>query len=239
VDCTCWGSSFIFPDESIQEIIGHRIVGIDNTVLDENSVDGDEHGKELIFIKLDNGKVIEGCRQPVWNPPYYGSWVDKSWNTVVPSDQTFPLSARITFVVGLPCSGKTTFARNHFNSSNDEIYDDVLTNLSCSSLRERLQAGKHLVLTDPRFCDIKQFQGFMKLLFPLFDHENKRRDTPVPMTTILLHSDADTCIANWKADQTLMRVKPGLEATIRVLANSGISMENYPNVYVKIGYRSL
>jgi len=59
--------------------------------------------------------------------------------------------AKVTLVVGLPCSGKTTFCLNTY--SDDTIYDDLFFCFSKREFCESLSLGKHVVINDPRLCD--------------------------------------------------------------------------------------
>lgn len=83
-----------------------------------------------------------------------------SINYVYIEDSTFTpelTSCRVTLVIGLPCSGKSTYCRNNFISAEVDILDDYLFNFSQEELQNKISRNRHIVINDPRLCRIKIF----------------------------------------------------------------------------------
>jgi hypothetical protein len=183
---------------------------------------------------LDNGKKVIGERSPT-NAPYYSSYVEGKWEfdgeNGNSKDALFPPTARITFIVGLPCSGKTTFAHTVFVDANHEIHDDILHNTNITELAQSLDQGKHLVLIDPRFCLQDSFEKFMTTMFGGWT-------CPVPVDTILVISTAEECIANWNVSQELRESKPTLDTEIQQISERSRfpRYDFYPNITLLEGY---
>lgn len=226
-DC-CLRPYFAFTEDAKHEIIGHCIVSIyeERLIQDETT--------EIVYIVLDNGKKVTGKRINTITE-YYGSWVTGKWSkgnasTAETDLVSYPPTAKITFVVGLPCSGKTTYSEAVYTNPNDEIHDDVLNNANITELSESLDEGKHLILIDPRFCEAKCFKNFMKTLFGDWT-------CPVPVETLLFICSTEDCIANWSANRDLQQLKPVLDEEIRKLSqNNYPNFDCYPNITLVEGY---
>lgn len=118
---------------------------------------------------------------------YYSGYVDfkfeKNHKIIKPKRINY---GRLTIIVGLPCSGKTTLMNNEFCDSI--IHDDFLDKNKVAVIINELINGNNVCIGDPRLCDFEQYNKLIERI-----DINKRY-----IQTILFDADKDTCIDNFK-----------------------------------------
>lgn len=74
-------------------------------------------------------------------------------------------TGKITFVIGLPGSGKSWYTRQNFK--NVKCYDDFFDNVTVSSINTWMENNptKDIVLSEPRFTNPKTFKYFLKSFY--------------------------------------------------------------------------
>lgn len=70
-------------------------------------------------------------------------------------------SKRLIVIIGLPGSGKSTFAKE-FAENGYEIYDDFIWEFLNRKLLRAINSGAKVCINDPRLCDFKQFKRYME-----------------------------------------------------------------------------
>lgn len=66
----------------------------------------------------------------------------------------------VLIVIGLPGSGKTTWAKQ---LDGYEMYDDFITTYHNGKLLQALEAGKKVCMTDPRLCNPFTFKMYINV----------------------------------------------------------------------------
>lgn len=118
---------------------------------------------------------------------YYSGWVDfefKENNKKIVRSKNAK-HGRLTIIIGLPCSGKTTLMNNDF--SNSIIHDDFFDKGKVEVIISELINGNNVCISDPRLCDFEQYDKLIERI-----NINKRY-----IQTILFGSDKDACIDNF------------------------------------------
>ena len=72
------------------------------------------------------------------------------------------ITNNVTFIIGLPGSGKTSLIKEKFSSV--KVYDDFLSNINSSSIINwmQLHTSSDVVFSDPRFTNVNTFKAFIK-----------------------------------------------------------------------------
>ena len=74
------------------------------------------------------------------------------------------LQSRLILVLGLPASGKTTICGAYFGDKRVHLIDDALFQSDLEfQLAAMLETGRTVVLNDPRFCYLNNFQAIFNL----------------------------------------------------------------------------
>lgn len=95
----------------------------------------------------------------------------------------------IIIILGLPGSGKTTYANNSLSDSH-KIYDDCLFNWYDRQLMEDIINKENIVLIDPRFCSL---DTFFKYINKILVHVR-----PSDMNLIVFQNGLDNARLNLK-----------------------------------------
>ena len=100
----------------------------------------------------------------------------------------------IIVLIGLPCSGKTTFLKN---LKSYEIYDDFISTIYNGELFEALEDPnkKKICVADPRLCNYDTFKKYIKIF------ENKHN-----VLLILFENNPVKCLKNLQTRDTQKNV---------------------------------
>lgn len=80
-----------------------------------------------------------------------------------------PMDHQVLVVVGLPGSGKSTWAKQ---LNGYEIYDDFITTYHDGKLLKALEAGKKVCMTDPRLCSPFTFKTYINVFLRIIKKDN-------------------------------------------------------------------
>ena len=171
------------------------------------------------MLSLEEGTFVFVHR--VSSNGYYGfsRWVNFSFDEEVLKKQILATpnpAARITMVVGLPRSGKTTHCneivaahkkKNQESESDAEahqecvVFDDFL---SCFDKRDWLRAwvrGAHIVVNDPRLCREENLQKMMGFL------RDELRCEPQQLKLVFFANTPDRCMETAMATESERKVE--------------------------------
>jgi GTPase SAR1 family protein len=91
----------------------------------------------------------------------------------------------IIIVIGLPCSGKTTFLNS---LKGYEIFDDFLSNMYDGMLLDALESKKNVCVADPRLCNFDTFKKHVNIF-----------ETYGKVLLILFENKLEKCLKNLKS----------------------------------------
>ncbi len=122
------------------------------------------------------------------------------------------MAQSIIIIIGLPGSGKTTFAKTQY-SNQYLISDDFIQTFCNGHITKAIKANNPVCLIDPRLCDFATFNRYM----------TKLELGPGDINLILFENDPVTCLQNAKSrnDNRL-----GIEQTIESYSKI-YSLDNY------------
>lgn len=90
---------------------------------------------------------------------YYDGYISSKWLYNAHTNVPIPQQAQLYVVVGLPCSGKSTYIKNTYDLDEYVLFDDFLNDPKNSrEIMKRLVKGEKVVVSDPRLCDPKIFE---------------------------------------------------------------------------------
>lgn len=92
----------------------------------------------------------------------------------------------LLIIIGLPGSGKTTYAQNDLNDYL--IFDDCLTYFYNGKAMMAIEFGIKTCLIDPRFCDYTVFKRYLKRILKLIDKQQ--------IKLILYQNQPEICLNN-------------------------------------------
>ncbi len=115
---------------------------------------------------------------------------------------------QIIFIVGLPGSGKTTFAESIPREDGWVVHDDFLDEWWKGSVKRQIQAGCRVCLSDPRLCSFTTFQRIADEVLSLL-HENDE------ILVILFENDVEQCLRNLKRRERVSEKRRRLENSVR------------------------
>ncbi len=106
----------------------------------------------------------------------------------------------ITFIIGLPGSGKTSYASLNMKNDKSTIFDDFITLFATGEitriLKDKSTKISNVVLIDPRLCKVTEFIKFYSYV--------KQFVTIESIYVIFFENDPQKCVFN----------KPNLKTTI-------------------------
>lgn len=124
---------------------------------------------------------------------YYDGWTDMETFSN-PFDVT-ENKTKLILVVGLPGSGKTSYAEKYKEQNNELsykifIYDDIMSNYANGLFLKKIIDCDHkiILLTDPRFCIKSVFDGFIK--------EVQKYVCDTNIDVVLFENDKEQCLLN-------------------------------------------
>jgi uridine kinase len=96
---------------------------------------------------------------------------------------------KVILMIGLPCSGKTTYIQHHARDIESYmVYDDFLDNFHTDTIIDTLIMGNNVFLADPRLCNFRTFQKVVQKL--------ERFVSAGDIHLLLFENDKDKCLAN-------------------------------------------
>lgn len=99
------------------------------------------------------------------------------------------MSKQLIIIIGLPGSGKTTLTQKYKNKGY-KIYDDFIDHFINYKLMKSIISGKNICINDPRLCNIKIFNFYIRIFQKYINKEN--------IFLILFKNEPDKCIKNIK-----------------------------------------
>lgn len=106
----------------------------------------------------------------------------------------------LLIIIGLPGSGKTTYAHNQLESYL--IFDDCLTHFYNGKAMMAIEFGLDACLIDPRFCDFNVFKRYLKRILKIIDKEQ--------IKLILYQNQPEICLNNIADRSDYDTLKPTL-----------------------------
>lgn len=116
----------------------------------------------------------------------------------------------LTFIIGLPGSGKTTLAHEISRKGNYRLFDDFITNYASGEFINSLTDFNNIVVIDPRLCKIDIFEAIIKKISIIIPEEH--------IMIILYENDPDTCINNIKNREKNIKIQKKLCSTVKSLS---------------------
>ena len=123
------------------------------------------------------------------------------WTTIKREYKTFDKSknnSEIMIIVGLPGSGKTTFAKAYKELSEQKmemaiVFDDIVGNSTYNDFINTIsnQSMKNIIITDPRFCIENVFGGFVNKIENFIQKEK--------IKIVLFENNKEKCLTNLKS----------------------------------------
>ena len=93
----------------------------------------------------------------------------------------------VTFVIGLPGSGKSTLMKNGRDDNKCTVYDDFLNDFYNNKALKAIESGKNIILIDPRMCIPHIWDKTVKKVEKVAKKNVK---------LILFENDPENCIKN-------------------------------------------
>ncbi len=109
----------------------------------------------------------------------------------------------LIIVIGLSCSGKTTYCKKTLTKSHI-LYDDFISSFYDGLLIESMQKKENIVVNDPRLCNKATFVKFMEI-FEEFYSKNE-------ILLILFENNVEKCIINCMSED---KIKKNLQENIK------------------------
>lgn len=95
----------------------------------------------------------------------------------------------LLIIIGLAGSGKTTyFTSNEILRDKFEFYDDFLRNFFDGEVMEKISEDKDICLADPRLCNPKIFNDFIKTILKVLDKSK--------IKLLLFENNPERCLIN-------------------------------------------
>ena len=127
---------------------------------------------------------------------------------------------RLTIIVGLPCSGKTTLATKMCSDTQIELFDDFITTFCDGALMSSLINDKNVCITDPRLCNVNIFKQYFSIFTKYVDIND--------ILLILIDINVNKCIEyNDKRSQ------------IEINKNVKYDIKQYAQKYDVLNYKDL
>ena len=97
------------------------------------------------------------------------------------------MTKQLIIIIGLPGSGKTILTQK-YKKKGYKIYDDYIDNFINYKLMKSIISGKNICINDPRLCNIKIFNFYIRIFQKYIDKEN--------IFLILFKNEPGKCIKN-------------------------------------------
>ena len=122
---------------------------------------------------------------------YYGSCNSINYSNdaeLIEQCKLSPLNkdANVTLVIGLPCSGKSFYCKEHFIPEN--IYDDFFFCYSKREILERILKGENIAINDPRLCIHSNIRDLINFLLKIL--------SSTQIKCIQFKNNLETCLSN-------------------------------------------
>jgi GTPase SAR1 family protein len=125
----------------------------------------------------------------------------------------------IIILIGLPCSGKTTFLKS---LKTYEIYDDFISTIYDGELFEAIEdPNKKICIADPRLCRYETFERYIKIF------EGKHN-----ILLILFENNAVKCLKNLESRTTAKNVTTEIEFFSKIY--NIYKYKKYPHIVLSI-----
>jgi hypothetical protein len=196
-DC-CSISWFEESDKKFDDLIGKKIIGIEyigEKKMKKSKIQEFDQNFVYEFILEDSANIQFYLRNS--SNGYYTGWINYLWkNEKEKEKKLIKIKEKnstyydniLTIIVGLPGSGKTTFAKQYLK--DHEIFDDFISDFF--TVKKKIMRGlknKHKIcITDPRLCDFNTYDGFL--------NEFKEQLPTSHIKTICFKNDEKSCIVN-------------------------------------------
>jgi len=97
------------------------------------------------------------------------------------------MSAKVIIIIGLPGSGKTTYANMNYDEEY-VIFDDFVTKFFNGLVIKNIKLNNKVCLIDPRLCDIDIFNRYLNELLKYVELDK--------IKIIAFENDKKTCLIN-------------------------------------------
>jgi predicted kinase len=174
----------------MRQIIGKSI---ENLMICQDSVynefDDDETRTMVCFFQTTDGQQFPFKLIHVSNGYYSGS-IECKWRCPPTVDTTvsYPPNAELIIIVGLPGSGKSTYAHHHYTDIyDDEELRDLYNSYFCIVAHQALLQNKKFCFVNAQFCSTYSYKKFLAI-FPPNIQERVR--------TIIFENSPKQCLEN-------------------------------------------
>ena len=125
----------------------------------------------------------------------------------------------LIIVIGLPCSGKTTYCKEKLK--NYFLHDDFISNFFDCSLMDDIKNKRKVVITDPRLCNLKTFHRYMDTFLEYIEKNE--------IKIILFKNDLEKSIKNYNK----LKKKRNVLDSIKYYSHI-YNLSNYTNYNITI-----
>ncbi len=94
--------------------------------------------------------------------------------------------SKVIVIVGLPGSGKSTYAKTHYNEY--VIFDDFITTFCNGEIIKNIKLNNNVCIIDPRLCDVNIFNRCLDKILKYVDVKN--------IKLILFENNKELCQIN-------------------------------------------
>lgn len=122
------------------------------------------------------------------------------------------LNETIVIIVGLPCSGKTTYANILKDEKKMIIYDDFFREYANCSLINDIKNNINVCMNDPRLCIINNFEFIINDIIKYIDVEK--------IIVIIYNNNPKQCIENLKLRKHDNNTYKKIENSIKNISTS-------------------
>jgi hypothetical protein len=174
----------------MRQMIGKRIY---NLMICQDSryseKDDDETKTFVYFFQTTDGQQFP-FKMIHRSNGYYSGGIECKWRCPPSSIEnvTYPPNAELIIIVGLPGSGKSTYARHHFSDIyDDEELKDLYNSYFTILAHEALLADKKICFVNAQFCATYSYKKFLAIFPPAIQERVK---------TIVFKNSPQQCLEN-------------------------------------------
>lgn len=210
-DC-CSSAFIIFPkDFNVENLIGKKIIEITTLCQGYQSEDSDEDLEYYDRVYETSDYYDEQCEKHTeyyfifddgtsqnfllygLSNGYYGAYLSVNFIEDEEKENEEIITNNVTFIIGLPGSGKTSLIKDKFSSL--KVYDDFLSTISNSSIINwmQLHPSEDVVFSDPRFTNAIVFKTFIESCSSVLSKSK--------INLIIFDNNAEKCKENIKKRQ--------------------------------------